>query len=95
MRKLVDDITVQNAYMQAIQIVEDVGVRFESEVVRELFKKRGARVEGDKVFIPRHLMEEALETPKRELSLPHLLATHRSSLKMILVRYAAVILGMQ
>jgi len=71
MRKLVDDITVQNAYMQAIQIVEDVGVRFESEVVRELFKKRGARVEGDKVFIPRHLMEEALETtPKQDYSVP-------------------------
>jgi trimethylamine--corrinoid protein Co-methyltransferase len=57
--------------MQAIKIVEDVGVRFESEVVRELFKKRGARVEGDKVFIPRHLMEEALETtPKQDYSVP-------------------------
>jgi trimethylamine---corrinoid protein Co-methyltransferase len=48
-----------------------VGVRFESEVVRELFKKRGARVEGDKVFIPRRLMEEALETtPKQDYSVP-------------------------
>jgi len=37
MRKLVDDVTIQNAYMQAIKIIENVGVRFESEVVRELF----------------------------------------------------------
>jgi hypothetical protein len=31
MRKLVDDVTIQNAYMQAIEIIENVGVRFESE----------------------------------------------------------------
>jgi len=71
MRKLVDDVTIQNAYMQAIKIIENVGVRFESEVVREVFKKRGAQVEGDKVFLPHHLMEEALETtPKQDYSVP-------------------------
>jgi trimethylamine--corrinoid protein Co-methyltransferase len=71
MRKLVDDVTIQNAYMQAIEIIENVGVRFDSEAARELFIKRGARVEGDKVFIPRHLMEEALETtPKQDYSVP-------------------------
>jgi trimethylamine---corrinoid protein Co-methyltransferase len=71
MPKLVDDVTIQNAYVQAIEIIENVGVRFESEVLREFFKERGARVEGDKVFIPLHLMEEALETtPKGDYSLP-------------------------
>lgn len=71
MRKFVDDFTIQNAYMQALEIVEKVGIRFESEVARDLFKNRGARVEGDKVFIPRHLMEEALEsTPKQDYSAP-------------------------
>lgn len=71
MRKFVDDVTVQNAYMQVLEIIENVGVRFESEDVREIFKKRGARVEGDKIFIPRQLMEEALEsTPKQDYSVP-------------------------
>jgi trimethylamine---corrinoid protein Co-methyltransferase len=71
MRKLVDDVTLQNAYMQAIEIIENVGVRFESEAVRELFKERGARVEGDKVFVPCHLLEEALATtPKQDYSVP-------------------------
>ena len=71
MRRFVDDFTIQNAYMQALEIVENVGVRFASEGVRELFKKWGARVEGDKVFIPRRLMEEALEsTPKQDYSVP-------------------------
>lgn len=71
MRKFVDDATIENAYMQALEILENVGVRFEREDVRELFKKWGARVEGDKVFIPRHLMEEALNsTPKQDYSVP-------------------------
>jgi trimethylamine---corrinoid protein Co-methyltransferase len=69
--KLVDDVTIQNAYMQAIEIIENVGVRFESEAVRELFKERGARVEGDKVFVPCHLLEEALATtPKQDYRVP-------------------------
>ena len=71
MNKLVDDVTIQNAYMQAIRIIEQVGVRFERETVREFFKERGARVEGDKVFIPQNLIEEALETtPKQDYRVP-------------------------
>jgi len=71
MNKLVDDATIQNAYMQAIKIIEQVGVRFESETVREFFKKRGAQVEGDKVFLSQNLMEEALETtPKQDYRVP-------------------------
>ena len=56
--------------MQVLEIIESVGVRFESANARELFKNRGARVEGDNVFIPRHLIEEALEsTPKQDYSI--------------------------
>jgi trimethylamine---corrinoid protein Co-methyltransferase len=71
MHKFVDDVSIQNAYLQSVKIIESVGVRFESEGVRDIFKKRGARVEGDKVFISPHLMEEALETtPKQDYSFP-------------------------
>lgn len=71
MRKFVDEVTLQNAYMMALDIIENAGIRFESEVVRELFKKRDARIEGDMVFIPRHLIEEALDsTPKQDYSAP-------------------------
>jgi len=71
MRKYVDDATIKNALTQAFEIVENVGVFFESENVRDYFKKRGARVESDKVFIPRPLLEEALEsTPKMDYSVP-------------------------
>ncbi len=71
MRKFVDEVTLQNAYMMALDIIENTGIRFESEVVRELFKKRDARIESDMVFIPRHLIEEALaSTPKQDYSAP-------------------------
>jgi trimethylamine--corrinoid protein Co-methyltransferase len=70
MRKFVNDETIQNAYMQVLDILENVGVHFECEDVRELLKKRGARVEDDKVFFPCHLIEETLEsTPKQDYSI--------------------------
>ncbi len=72
MRKCVDDAAIQNALMQAFDIVENIGVVFESENGDDYFDtiaRRGARVEGDKIFIPRHLLEEALETtPKKDYS---------------------------
>jgi trimethylamine--corrinoid protein Co-methyltransferase len=67
MRKFVNDATIQDAYVQALEIIENVGVRFDSEVAREFLKERSARVEGDKVFIPHQLMQEALQTtPKQD-----------------------------
>jgi hypothetical protein len=52
MRKLVDDVTVQNAYMQAIEIIENVGVRFESEIVREYFKNGGLGLRAIRYLFP-------------------------------------------
>ena len=71
MRQLADDPTVQKSYMQAIEIVENVGIRFESEEARNILQKGGAKVEGDTVYISNHLLEEALKsTPKQDYSLP-------------------------
>jgi trimethylamine--corrinoid protein Co-methyltransferase len=70
MRNFVEAAALQSACSQTIEIIENVGVCFESEAVRELFKRRGARVEGDKVFIPHPLLEEALQAaPKQDYSL--------------------------
>lgn len=67
MRRFVDECTLQNAYQKTIEVMENVGVRFESEAVREVLKTRGARVEGDLVYIPGRLLEEALNTtPKQD-----------------------------
>ena len=70
MRTCVDDATIQDALMQAFDIVENVGVVFENENGGDRYDaiaRRGAPVEGDRVFFPRRLLEEALETtPKMD-----------------------------
>jgi len=67
MRKLADDITIQNAYMKALEIMETTGVRFENEEAKTILQKGGAKVDGDTVFIQGRLVEEALKTtPKQD-----------------------------
>ncbi len=71
MQKFVEDTAIQSALEQAFEVIGNIGVSFESENVRDYFKKRGARVEGDKVFISRSLIEEALQsTPKMDYNSP-------------------------
>lgn len=71
MPQYVDDTTIQKALAQAFEILEKVGIIFENECACEYFKNRGARVEGDKIFIPHALLEEALSsTPKIDTSAP-------------------------
>ncbi len=71
MRSFVEPAILQDASTQAIEILKTTGVRFESEVVRALFQKHGARVEGDLVSIPHRLVDEALETaPRQDYRLP-------------------------
>lgn len=71
MGKFLDDQTIQNAYQEALKIVETVGVRFESESAREIFQKRGAKVEGQTVYISSALMAEALRNiPKFDYKAP-------------------------
>lgn len=67
MKKYVDDQTIQNAYMQVLDILETVGVRFESKEVRDFFQRRGAKIRGENVLISRVMMEEAIAaTPKQD-----------------------------
>lgn len=71
MNQFVDEATINDMYAQAVEIMGVVGVVFESEDARELFRKHGATIEGEKVRIPHHLIEEALgTTPKQDYSIP-------------------------
>jgi trimethylamine---corrinoid protein Co-methyltransferase len=71
MKKFVAESTRKEAYSQALEILESVGVRFDSEEIRQLFKKHGAQIDGDKVRIPGFLVDEAIRTtPKQVESLP-------------------------
>lgn len=71
MNQFIKEKQLQEAYAQAIQILETVGVRFEKEEARELFQHHGATIEGEKVLITRKLLEEALTaTPKQDYNVP-------------------------
>lgn len=69
MNQFMKENQLKEAYAQALQILETVGVRFEKEEARQLLQHHGATIEGDKVLIPRKLLEEALgTTPKQDYS---------------------------
>ena len=53
----------------SVRILEEVGVRFEHEKALELFKQRGARVEGETVFIPEKMIDEVLKYAKKEFAI--------------------------
>lgn len=71
MNRFIDESRIKEAYAQVVEILETVGVRFDNEGARELFRTHGAQIEGDKVFISRRLLEEALNTtPKQDYTIP-------------------------
>ena len=52
---------IETIYESATDILSSVGVEFDLESARELFKKHGATVEGKKVFIAPSLLAETLK----------------------------------
>lgn len=53
---------IELIHESVLRVFNEVGVKFEYEEALELFKKHGARVEGDLVFIPEELLNKALST---------------------------------
>jgi len=49
----------------AFEIVETVGCRMTDEKARAMFQQHGVVIGGDRVKIPRHLVQQALETAPR------------------------------
>ncbi|MEG0378039.1 MAG: trimethylamine methyltransferase family protein, partial [Eubacterium sp.] len=56
---------VENIHAMSLRVLDEIGVAFEHEEVLELFRKSGARVENDKVFISEAMVNEALKTVPR------------------------------
>ncbi len=58
---------VERVHEKALEMLEDLGMRFEGAEAREYFVKAGAKEENGIVKNPRSLVEEALKTmPKRD-----------------------------
>lgn len=58
---------VAKVHEKALEMLEDLGMKFEGQEAREYFVKAGATLEGEIVKIPRRIIEEGLKTvPKRD-----------------------------
>ncbi len=62
MPALLDRQTIASITDQAADILADIGVVFETDRARDLFKKYGAAVHGKQVRIPASLLEKALNS---------------------------------
>ncbi len=62
MARILKDLDLQNTYTYATDLLDHVGIVFDSEQSRDLFAKHGATVEGTTVKIPPSMVEQALRT---------------------------------
>ncbi|MEG0378210.1 MAG: trimethylamine methyltransferase family protein, partial [Eubacterium sp.] len=52
--------TITKIHENALILLEEVGVLFENERALEVFKEHGFKIEGEKVFFDRKIVEEAI-----------------------------------
>lgn len=67
--KFIKKEDILKIHQNTVQILEKVGVIFENEKAHEVFKKHGARVDGNKVFISEGLLNKALDTVPTQFTL--------------------------
>ncbi|MEG0377893.1 MAG: trimethylamine methyltransferase family protein [Eubacterium sp.] len=61
----VSDEDVAYIHEMSLHVLEEIGVAFEHKEVLEVFRKNGARIDGDKVFITESMVTAALQTVPR------------------------------
>ena len=57
-----DGEEIANMHECSLNTLEEIGAVFHSDEAVEVFKKHGARVDGNRVYIPRQMVEDALKT---------------------------------
>lgn len=67
--KVVDDGTLDRVHQDTIQVLEEVGVVFDSDEILEVFRKNGAKVDSRKVFITEAMVAAALESCPRSFTM--------------------------
>ncbi len=60
---------IENIHQASLDILSRTGMIFEHEAVRDLLKKNGARVDGERVRIPANLVDQALAAAPSSLLL--------------------------
>ena len=60
---------LDNIHAMTVRVLENVGVIMEDEYALELFRKHGAKVDGDRVYISEALLNKALSTVPEEFKI--------------------------
>lgn len=63
------EVQLDKLHQATLEVLEDAGIKFTEPEALEIFKKGGAHVEGQLVRIPVHLVEWALRTAPKHLTL--------------------------
>jgi len=58
--RVLSDDQVQDIHLAVLEVLERTGIRVHSEEALAVYKKAGAKVKGDRVWIPSYLVEEAV-----------------------------------
>jgi trimethylamine--corrinoid protein Co-methyltransferase len=64
--RIVSDDQIEQIHRQSLRVLEEIGMDVVYPEAREIFRRAGASVEGDRVRIGRDIVEEALKTPPAE-----------------------------
>ncbi|MCG8615196.1 MAG: trimethylamine methyltransferase family protein [Desulfobacterales bacterium] len=64
--RLVDTDTLSEIHEATLDILSETGIIFQSEECLEIFKHHGARVEGQTVFMPKEMVNAAIESAPAE-----------------------------
>jgi trimethylamine--corrinoid protein Co-methyltransferase len=67
--RVIDDDQIEKIHAATAHVLEKTGIRVTHEKAREVFAGAGARVEKDRVRIPRQMLETAIETTPARLVL--------------------------
>lgn len=67
--KYIKKENVEKIHKISMDILENVGVKFEDESILEVFKEHGARIDGDIVYIDHKLFEAAMQTVPSEFTI--------------------------
>lgn len=67
--QVINTVQIEALHAATARVLEKTGVKITHPEALEIFSGSGARVENDRVYIPRQMLEEALETAPSRVSL--------------------------
>ena len=66
--RIVSDDQIEQIHRQSLRVLEEIGMDVVYPEAREIFRRAGASVDGERVRIGRDIVEEALKTPPAEFT---------------------------